>query len=111
MNTRGVALLLAVFLFALPAVAVWAGDGKYDISVLSYEDGAKYIFIKYNIETGESWVQGEEGLQKIPEAGNVPFSLYKVQLVAVQDGFFASRLDMKSGRVWTITNAEWRELK
>jgi len=86
-------------------------EGPYKVSVASYKDATKYIVLKHNTVTGESWVFGKQGLEKLPEQEAVPASNYAVEIVPLLQGWFATRIDTLSGRTWSIKKGRWGEYK
>lgn len=69
------------------------------------------MLIKYDRHTGESWAFAKDGFDKIPEAGDVEESLYRIEMIPIFNEYLAVRIDKNTGRMWSITKGKWVEKK
>lgn len=105
-----VVLLINCLLIQLPSPLLANENTPYDICVLSYNNDAKLVILKYNNVTGQSWLYGKQGFKSLPENNKLPVSNYKVQISSLnQNKWFATRIDTRSGKTWKLQKGMWIE--
>jgi hypothetical protein len=105
-------VLSGLFLISFSANAYCSDKNQpYDIISFSYNAETKFSVLKYNRFTGETWVLGKKGYETIQEEKAIPESLYKIEIAGITKGWYATRLDTKTGRIWRVDNGKWVEFR
>ena len=104
-------VLSGLFLINFLVPAHGAQQRQYDVSSVSYNDDTKMIVLKYNRFTGETWILAGKGYDTIPEDKAIPESLYKIDIIAIKKGWYATRIDTNTGRTWTVNQGKWKEVR
>lgn len=99
--------VLGLILISIPLYALADEDQPYNISVVSYRNESKIIVLKYNRYTGTAWILGTNGFQEVPENEAIPFSEYQIEITAILEGWYATRIDMRTGKTWTVDDGQW----
>lgn len=84
-------------------------NGAYGI-VSSYTARKQWVLIRYDRQTGETWLADNSGWNALAESEDLPVSQYDVHLIrADQDskGYVASRIDRRSGNTWWLNKNQW----
>ncbi len=78
--------------------------------VSSYTASKQWVLIRFDRQTGETWLADNEGWKTLSEASELQISQYDVHLIrADQDkkGYVASRIDQRSGETWWLNKKQW----
>jgi len=79
----------------------------FDLRLIRYGPD-KTTIVKFNKETGESWIIGIDKALKIKDSKKIPSSLYEVYLTEVPPKQWqAFRIDKVSGKFWMLVKSEW----
>ncbi|NRA14619.1 MAG: hypothetical protein HRU04_03885 [Oceanospirillaceae bacterium] len=84
-------------------------NGAFGI-VSSYTASKQWVLIRFDRQTGETWLADNSGWNSLSEAAELPISQYDVHLIrADQDkkGYVASRIDQRSGETWWLNKKQW----
>ncbi len=78
--------------------------------VSSYTAGKQWVLIRFNRQTGETWLADNSGWNALSEIEELEISQYDVHLIrADQDkkGYVASRIDRRTGDTWWLNKKQW----
>ncbi|EPJ53588.1 MAG: hypothetical protein OFPI_10290 [Osedax symbiont Rs2] len=78
--------------------------------VSSYTASKQWVLIRFDRQTGETWLADNEGWNALSENSELQISQYDVHLIrADQDkkGYVASRIDQRSGETWWLNKKQW----
>ena len=78
--------------------------------VSSYTASKQWVLIRFDRQTGETWLADNEGWNTLSETSELQISQYDVHLIrADQDrkGYVASRIDQRSGETWWLNKKQW----
>ncbi|EPJ47601.1 MAG: hypothetical protein OFPII_10130 [Osedax symbiont Rs1] len=78
--------------------------------VSSYTAGKQWVLIRFNRQTGETWLADNSGWNTLSEIDELEISQYDVHLIrADQDkkGYVASRIDRRTGDTWWLNKKQW----
>jgi hypothetical protein len=84
-------------------------SGAFGI-VSSYTARKQWVLIRFDRQTGETWLADNSGWNALAEPSELPVSQYDVHLIrADQDskGYVASRIDRRSGDTWWLNKNSW----
>jgi hypothetical protein len=82
-------------------------NSPFALCVGTYKNNTKSVVLKYNKITGRSWLLNKDKFEKIPEKKSIPRSNYTIVVMPVKNGWFATRIDTKSGKTWRLKNRMW----
>lgn len=83
--------------------------GTYGI-VSSYTARKQWVLIRFDRQTGETWLANSSGWNALGEPSELAVSQYDVHLIrADQDskGYVASRIDQRTGDTWWLNKDRW----
>lgn len=78
--------------------------------VSSYTASKQWVLIRFDRQTGETWLADNNGWNKLADDGDLDISQYDVHLIRAdqdQKGYVASRIDQRSGETWWLNNKQW----
>lgn len=82
-------------------------DEIFNLRLIRYGPD-KTALVKFNKETGESWIVGIDKDLKIKDSRQIPSSIYDVYLTEVPPKQWqAFRLDKVSGKLWRLVKDKW----
>ncbi|MFT5708728.1 MAG: hypothetical protein ACI9ES_003032 [Oceanospirillaceae bacterium] len=84
-------------------------EGAFGI-VSSYTASKQWVLIRFDRQSGETWLADKSGWNALSESGDLEISQYDVHLIrADQDrkGYVASRIDQRSGDTWWLNKNQW----
>lgn len=110
MEFRALVFLLALCCSLASQGIMASVEGPFEVILSSYNKGTEYIIMKYNRETGETWIRGNDGFESLPENQKIPESLYQITITDYNSGWLATRIDTRSGKTWTLRAGKWFEL-
>jgi hypothetical protein len=84
-------------------------QGSFGI-VSSYTIQKQWVLIRFDRQTGETWLADNNGWNPLQEQEDLPISQYDIHLIrADQDkkGYVASRIDKRTGDTWWLNTKQW----
>ncbi len=84
-------------------------NGAFGI-VSSYTARKQWVLIRFDRQTGETWLADNSGWNALAESTELGVSQYDVHLIrADQDskGYVASRIDRRTGDTWWLNKNRW----
>ena len=84
-------------------------QGSFGI-VSSYTIQKQWVLIRFDRQTGETWLADSNGWNPLQEQEELPISQYDIHLIrADQDkkGYVASRIDKRTGDTWWLNKNQW----
>ncbi|MEH6445640.1 MAG: hypothetical protein V7784_17230 [Oceanospirillaceae bacterium] len=78
--------------------------------VSSYTANQQWVLIRFDRQSGETWLADNSGWNALSESDDLEISQYDVHLIrADQDkkGYVASRIDQRSGDTWWLNKNQW----
>ena len=84
-------------------------QGSFGI-VSSYTIQKQWVLIRFDRQTGETWLADNNGWNPLQEQEEIPISQYDIHLIrADQDkkGYVASRIDKRTGDTWWLNTKQW----
>ncbi|MGB1239536.1 MAG: hypothetical protein ACPG4U_15055 [Pseudomonadales bacterium] len=92
----------------LDEVAISPG-GAFGL-VSSYTASRQWILIRFDRNTGESWLADKNGWALLNDSDTLPISQYDVHVVRGdqdQKGYVAARIDQRTGETWWLNQRQW----
>lgn len=86
-----------------------APQGGYGL-VSSYTAKRQWILLRFDRNTGETWLADNSGWSLLTEQGDIPVSQYDVHLIRGdqdQKGYVAARIDQRTGDTWWLNQNQW----
>jgi hypothetical protein len=78
--------------------------------VSSYTASKQWVLIRFDRQSGETWLADNDGWNILAESSELEISQYDVHLIrADQDkkGYVASRIDQRTGETWWLNKKQW----
>jgi hypothetical protein len=78
--------------------------------VSSYTASKQWVLIRFDRQSGETWLADNDGWNMLAESSELEISQYDVHLIrADQDkkGYVASRIDQRTGETWWLNKKQW----
>jgi len=100
---KKICVLFLVIFFASFSYA----EGKYDFVMVSSGSSGNWGTIRYDTETGRSWVVRAGIFVELLEKVIPPKGDYKISMVQTKKSWGATRLDVNTGKGWYLKESMW----
>ncbi len=97
-------------LMALEQLAPALGGGNAFRLATTYSAKRKWILVRYNRLTGESWISEGGSWEPLADDFQLPISEYEIQIKSAggdAKGYVAARIDNNNGDTWWLNNQQW----